>query len=311
MMLAIALAALAAVLATAAPGALRHSRWMARSPRAGVTAWVLTVAAMSASVVGAGVAATTPLLQHLGGMREFVHRCPLFAQALRAHLPYVLFAAGGLLLVVAVIAVSLRAILRQIALAREVGARQAVAVAASGTAREGFSVLPAAEPAAWSVAAGGGRVVLTDSAVARLDDAQLQAVLAHERAHLRGRHHLIGTLMAAAAVALPCALTRAAASQATALLEMRADDVAARWHGADVVASALLTLTGAAPTGGLGAGGTAIRDRLDRLFNPPVPARWRMTVLVATAGTGLVAPAALVGLALTKVVDLHVCPLPT
>ncbi|MGI5286510.1 M48 family metalloprotease [Nonomuraea polychroma] len=45
--------------------------------------------------------------------------------------------------------------------------------------------------AAYCLPGGGGRIVLTTSTLAALDDRRLAAVLAHERAHLRGRHHLL------------------------------------------------------------------------------------------------------------------------
>ena len=73
-----------------------------------------------------------------------------------------------------------------------------------------------------------GTIVLTTAALAALDDAELAAVLAHERAHLRGRHHLV--LAAASALAqtlpfLPGLCT--AQTELARLLEMIADDKAA------------------------------------------------------------------------------------
>ena len=51
--------------------------------------------------------------------------------------------------------------------------------------------------------AAGRPVVLTSAAVEALDDTQLAAVLAHERAHQRGRHHLLVSLAGSLAAAFP------------------------------------------------------------------------------------------------------------
>ncbi len=51
-------------------------------------------------------------------------------------------------------------------------------------------VLDDPRPAAYCVPGRPGTIVLTSGALAVLDPAQLAAVLAHERAHLAGRHHL-------------------------------------------------------------------------------------------------------------------------
>jgi Peptidase family M48 len=50
---------------------------------------------------------------------------------------------------------------------------------------------------------GRGRVVVTSGALSRLNHAQLQAVLAHERAHLPARHHLVIMLARVLPDALP------------------------------------------------------------------------------------------------------------
>ena len=55
-------------------------------------------------------------------------------------------------------------------------------------------VLDAPQRAAYCVPGRPAAIVLTSGALAVLDRAQLGAVLAHERAHLTGRHHLLITL---------------------------------------------------------------------------------------------------------------------
>jgi len=112
-------------------------------------------------------------------------------------------------------------------------------------------------------------IVISAGALDLLDQAELEAVLAHERAHLRARHDL---------VLLPfCALLRAfgwsavaleANNQVALLVEMMADDRARRRLPARELATALLrvgTSGGRAPAGALaavgGPGGTAASSR--------------------------------------------------
>ena len=58
-------------------------------------------------------------------------------------------------------------------------------------------VVEASEPAAYCVWGRPSAIVVTSAAVAALDDHELAAVLAHERAHLPGHHSLAVTTCAA------------------------------------------------------------------------------------------------------------------
>jgi Zn-dependent protease with chaperone function len=133
----------------------------------------------------------------------------------------------------------------------------------------------------------GGGVVFTSAALSRLSAAQRDAVLAHERAHLRGRHHL---LMASAALlhnAFPRLRLFANACEHTALLiEMRADDVAGCRYGRRPLAEALVMLTSVvSPQAALGAAGVIATARIERLLRTPAaPERWRVHAIVRGAG---------------------------
>jgi len=115
------------------------------------------------------------------------------------------------------------------------------------------------------------RIVFTTGALRRLDSPQLDAVLAHERAHLAGRHHLVIILATSLRGAFPrISFFAAAASQIGCLVEMAADDAAARRAHRLTLARALLTLAAAqVPAGALGAGGTAGAQRIRRLIESP------------------------------------------
>jgi Zn-dependent protease with chaperone function len=86
-------------------------------------------------------------------------------------------------------------------------------------------------------------IVLTSAALAVLDPAQLTAVLAHERAHLAGRHHLLIAPTRALAACLPgVPLFTRAPAEVTRLAEMCADDAAARRGGRPALIAALLAM---------------------------------------------------------------------
>ena len=137
-------------------------------------------------------------------------------------------------------------------------------------------VLDAPERVAYCVAGRPATIVVTRGALAALDDAQLEAVLAHERAHLAGRHHLLVVISRALAVAMPrLRLFTTGAAEIARLVEMCADDAAAHRHGGQTVAGALLALAGASalPAPALGATATGVVERVERLLDPARRAR--------------------------------------
>lgn len=148
-------------------------------------------------------------------------------------------------------------------------------------------VLDATWPAVYCVPGRPPTIVLTTGALAILDPEQLAAVLAHERAHLAGRHHLLLAITRSlAAIASVVPLFARGTGEVARLAEMRADDVAA--HRADgeqgrrTLVTALLAMgAGAAATGlapapasWLPATGGVVAARVRRLAEPPPRARW-------------------------------------
>jgi len=148
-------------------------------------------------------------------------------------------------------------------------------------------VVQAAKPAAYCVAGRPRAIVVTTAALASLEDDQLAAVLAHEQAHLTGRHHQLLMLLRAVAAGLPrLALLTAGPEAVARLLEMCADDTAARRHGPQPLLCGLMTLVGrpTVPAAALGAASTAVLDRATRLAAPAPPgARWRDRVRLWTS----------------------------
>jgi beta-lactamase regulating signal transducer with metallopeptidase domain len=133
-------------------------------------------------------------------------------------------------------------------------------------------VLDSPQPTAYCVAGRPGTIVLTSGALALLEPAQLAAVLAHERAHLAGRHHLLIALTRGLAAVFPGVPLFARGPENVArLAEMCADDDAARHSGRSTLLAALLAMaTGAAvPASALGAMTCAVTARLQRLAEAP------------------------------------------
>ncbi|MDT9692099.1 M56 family metallopeptidase [Streptomyces sp. P9(2023)] len=129
-------------------------------------------------------------------------------------------------------------------------------------------------PAVYCVAAKGGRVVLTTAALDLLSDRELSAVVEHEKAHLRGHHSLLTTAAASVARALPTVpVFSYAGPEVARLVEMAADDAAARRVSKEFVARGLarLVVTGGAleqvaPVA-LGATGADAAERINRLLD--------------------------------------------
>ncbi len=159
-------------------------------------------------------------------------------------------------------------------------------------------------PVAFCIPGARPLLVLSSGMVAELDDGQLAAVVAHERAHLRERHHLLLLPFVAWEAALPVLPAAGRAHAAVReLVEMRADDVAlASLSGPAprrTLAQAIVTAVGGGggvdvPSGALAVTGGVARARVLRLLEPPSPlpavARW--TALVS-AGLLLLLPTAL------------------
>jgi len=131
-------------------------------------------------------------------------------------------------------------------------------------------VLRESTPLAYCVPGRSRMIVVTDGAVRALSEPELDAVLAHERAHLSGRHHLLHTPLRSLARAFPGIPVLARASREVGrLLEMCADDAAVRRHGRAAVAGALRSLSGSpTPPETFAAGSTSAEERITRLCRP-------------------------------------------
>lgn len=152
------------------------------------------------------------------------------------------------------------------------------------TDRPDVFLLDAQRPAAYCVVGRPNAIVVTTAAVQRLTGPQLDAVLAHENAHIAGRHHqVLMVLRALAATLRHLPLFPRAAVAVGELLEMCADDVAARRHGSRALVAGMIELAGPVQAAGLGVGASAIAVRANRLLVPPRQASVRRHRLLASA----------------------------
>jgi Zn-dependent protease with chaperone function len=298
------LVAYAACLGMAGPAMLGRARWTARAP---LLAIVIYLAAGWSVIAAAGLAGLT-LAVHAtalgGGLSHLIGACVHRLQATYGTPGGATVAALGLTLAGAVVA---RTALTATTYLRVAG-RQALHHAQ--TARLVGKPAPAlgavlvehAQPAAYCVAGRQPTVILTTGAVQALDPGQLAAVLAHERAHLAGRHHRLLALARIGRQVLPfLPLMRDAEQQVARLVELHADDTATRAHDPRLLATALVLLaTAGSPAPALAAGATDSVQRIHRILRPAEPlGRARRQLLRATAAALALTP---VLLALTPAV---------
>jgi Zn-dependent protease with chaperone function len=294
---ALALGVLAALLAWPVPAALARAAWPRRDPLVALVCWQAIGLAGGLSIIGA-------LLVH--GLAPWGHSLPeawwhwvtrqpaqevvrgdhWVAQTLAAVLALELL---GVLLLSGVRTARTRR--RHRALLELV-----VEPAAAGPDTR---LLDHPAPVAFCIPGARPLLVLSSGMVAELEPAQLDAVVAHERAHLAEHHHLLLLPFVAWRAALPVLPAADRAHDAVRdLVEMRADDVAlASLSGPDgrrTLAAAIVAVAAGAggqlPDGALAVTGGSVAVRVRRLLAPaePLPAAARWTALLSALALLLV-----------------------
>jgi Zn-dependent protease with chaperone function len=248
-------------------------------PKAG--AWLLTVAAL---MLAAGSTASLAVLAFAGlSLVPAVAAGEWSTQALGsmeiASVPVEVIAAVAL---VAVAAAAIVWLIRRVRWLRGVGR-----TIDGLPAEAGLVVLADAPPLAFAVPLKGGRIVVSRSMLAALTSAERAALLTHERAHLRGRHHLFLAAVALATAVNP--LLRPLRSAVIFLVERWADEVTCRRMGdrhvvASAVGKAALAARAEVPFVPAAVNGPVPR-RVAALLNPPprVDRRWGASVCAAAA----------------------------
>ncbi|MGW4566506.1 M56 family metallopeptidase [Streptomyces sp. NPDC004561] len=148
-----------------------------------------------------------------------------------------------------------------------------------------LAVLDEDAPLAFALPGAPGRIVVSRGMLRCLGDGERRALLAHERAHLRARHHLFLGLWRLAAALNP--LLRPLARTGAFVLERWADEAAAAQVGdravvARAVGRAALASAGVSRPALLAATGGEVPQRVRALLAPP-PARRRLPLLAGAA----------------------------
>jgi len=254
---------------------LGRSRWMGRAPLLGVVTYLAAGWSVVAALGLAGLTLAVHATALGGGLSHLIGACVLRLRATYATPGGATVAGLGLILAGAVVArTTLTAVTHLRATGRQ-ALRHAQTARLAGWPEPalGAVLVEHPEPTAYCVAGRHPTVILTTGAVAALDPAQLQAVLAHERAHLAGRHHLLLAMARIGRQVLPFVpLMREADLQVARLVELHADDAATRTSDPRSLATALVVLaTVGSPEPALAAAATDAVQRIYRLLGPAEP----------------------------------------
>jgi Zn-dependent protease with chaperone function len=283
---ALGLLLLGVVLAEPASRALSRARWPGRDPVGALLVWQAVGLAGGLSLLGAGVVYG---LAPLGGSLPDALAALTPDALLRLPPLHVAALVAALLLALRLIGVLVAITVRTLRARR----RHRDLLDVLGTpwpAAPGARVLDHPVPVAYCLPGLRSRLVLSAGVLDALDPAGVRAVLAHERAHLRERHDLVVLPFVAWGATAPFVRGMVCAQLAVAaLIEMRADDVAATRSEPAELVGALRTMGGAAPAAALSSFTTALDRRLDRITDPPAPLSPVNRVLVRLAAGGLVA----------------------
>lgn len=275
-----------------------------RAPRIGVAAWVGAVASVLLAWLAAAVLLTIRMAAHWGRHDSWVRccvevLCRLAAGDAGRYAQLVVLAGLGVVVGgVGYLAVrGSRTIVRLRGHAR--AHAQAVRLVGHPTGAPDVYIVDAPERTAYCVAGRPSTIVVTSAAVAALDRHELAAVIAHERAHVAGHHPAVMTILrGVAAVFARLRLMTQAATEVSRLLEMCADDAAARHHSRHVLVGGLMALVATVPAGALGAADVAVLSRAQRLLSPSAHSG-RVSAqlgLTGAAAAFLLTPASLVAL---------------
>jgi Zn-dependent protease with chaperone function len=293
------LAALALALAWPVPIALARAHWPSRAPGLALLLWQGIALAGGLSMIGAAMSY---------GLTSFGNSLPRAAQTLSGNLfSGPLPADVGFTQIAALAAalfLGLHLLLNLLTTAvrteRQRRHHHTLVTLLSEPVPDhpGTRVLDHPAPVAYCLPGVRTVTVLSEGLIRLLDAGQLEAVLAHERTHLRQFHHLVLLAFKAWRGALPWFPIANRAEQAVALLvEMLADDEARREVDGPTLAGAI-ALVGTSWSADGTAGdfetapatdATAVGARISRLLTPKPALAGRQRLLVGFSTIALVA----------------------
>ena len=315
----------AVLLAAVAVGSVRSARamlrvsWPRRSPAAAILLWQALGLAGGLAAVGAlvsiGVSSPGAQVGVVGGLTLLAGRLSS-GELLAPRQPLALTAVRLLALTAGFALLSMLCVVLVVAFADAIGARrrqrELLALLAHGDPKvPGALVIDYPTAAAYCLPGIRSQIVVSVGTLDLLGPAELMAVLAHERAHLRARHDLVLIPFTSLRRAFPRSAGVTQAHRTVALLvEMMADDHALRARGlaARELATALLRFgtagTGCAPAGALSVAEGELTARVMRLLTPPPPLpRAAQAAIVLAAALLVTAPLLLLVVPLKAKID--------
>jgi Zn-dependent protease with chaperone function len=289
MILALCVLLVVAVAAAAGPAVLSRLTRSTRSPFAILAAWQISTSFVAFGAILGSAMVAAPTLISFGRLPLQLESCLVVLRHSDRSSPASVRLVAGLLVAGCLTRLSLTVLKTVKDTHRRRGRHRALLNIVSRAHIElGVRVIDDEAAAVYCMPGGGGTVVFTSAALNLLSRAQQHAVLAHERAHLRGHHHLVIGWANLLATAFPrVRLLREANIHTARLIEMRADDVAARDHGRQSVAEALFALSDTSgPAAALSAAGVVTEQRIARLLMraPQAGSKTRLRRTVGACG---------------------------
>lgn len=296
----------APIIRWAAPKLMRTPRVAVAVLSAVLALWLLGIAAVGPMLAWVTSSSSTVLPGRAG---EVCQRCldaasPLGSGAgVETLIPAIPLLGAPVVLVAVLLISALRSYGRRRSLMRTLCQRLAGAAAAETVQGVRVMVVEDPNPVAYALPRRCRAIVVSRRLIDTLTPDELSAVLTHEQAHLRQRHHLILTLLESISRPLRAVpLVRTVSAAVPHYLEVAADNTARGHAGTAVLASALLKIgeipkqpAAARPEPlALHAAGT---DRIRQLVAPHHSTGATVsTVAVVTAGLALLAASAAVHL---------------
>ncbi|MFC4335086.1 M56 family metallopeptidase [Salininema proteolyticum] len=312
---AVALLAFALALGWAAPRLLARLPHLDAHPRLALTAWFTSAAAFLLALPAAGVMMVYPMTRYDFNRGGIVENCLAALRDLYGPTGGTVVAAVSAALVVVPAARFATSLAAAAATSRTTSRshRRWLDRAADWDPALGVHVVPDGRPAAYCLPGADRQIAVTSGAIDAVDTASLRAVIAHERAHLGGHHHLPAGLAQTIADTVPgVPLLARLPERVGHLLERCADDVASRTVPARDIARGIVAFAEAgvtAPRTALSAGGGLAVSRVRHLV-ADTRKLGRRTALVATAASALVLafPVALAASPAAKLIELSCFP---
>ncbi|MGF7120444.1 M56 family metallopeptidase [Rhodococcus sp. AG1013] len=289
---ALAFGVLALALTGPVPALLSRARWTFRSPRAALVLWQAVALAAVLSAFSSGLAIASRLLvPGPDGRPTTEPTAEIDALGLPLWILYVvvfgltLLIGARLIFSIVRVAIHTRRRRARHRMLVDLLDRGDVDISSALGRISDVRVLDAAEPIAYCLPGLRQRVVLSEGTLNSLNEAEITAILTHERSHLRARHDLVLEAFTAVHQAFPrVARSKSALGSVQLLVELLADDSAVKVTGPAPLARALVTCAGStAPRGAMAVGGPSTLVRVQRLTDPTGDVRIAVAAYIGAA----------------------------